>query len=365
MYLDTEVSADQMERAYDFLQQNQLIHACKIVPLMFYRLRCFPMYFIRLSERAERKFAILGINIFIQKYSIRIMKQTILFTLLFCIVFTTNAQEVKLSNSFSENFSDSTLKNFRWGSAGTKADFKWKSGVNSLTEPGTKILSMNMDPEDRAGAGRGPEIISNEFTHFGTYSTRLKVPNVKDIQPNVGAVVGYFTYHMDSIQGLSEVDFEWLIADPTIIYIGTWTGPRGQLKRIGRTINLAKGIIYNTNYREGHQGQRTPLSGAQNQPETIAAIEGYDASLKFYTYGFDWYQNRIRWWIIHPATNEKIVLWDYQGSQTGIPQNQSRYRMNFWHTNEWSVQTNPNSIEKPLHRYELEVDWMAYEPAGK
>jgi hypothetical protein len=293
------------------------------------------------------------------------VKQTSLLVALLFIGLTASTQQGTLSGSFSENFNDSTLTHFRWGSTGTRADFKWKSSISSSAEPGTKVLSMKLDPEDRPGAGRGPEIISNNFTHFGTYSTRLKVPRVADIQPNVGAVVGYFTYHMDSIFGLSEIDFEWLIADPTVIYVGTWTGPRGQLKRIGRTINMAKGIIYNTVYREGHQGPRTPLTGVQNQPEKIPAIEGYDASLKFYTYGFDWYPNRITWWIIHPGTNEKIVLWDYQGSLIGIPQNQTRYRMNFWHTNEWAVETNTKSIEKPLQPYELEVDWMTYEPLKK
>ena len=293
------------------------------------------------------------------------MKQPILLTGLLFIGFTTLGQETKLANSFKEDFNDSTLKNFRWGSTGTKSDFKWNSGVTSSIEPATKILSLKLDPDERPGAGRGPEIITNEFTHFGTYSARLKVPNVVGIQPNVGAVVGYFTYHMDSIAGLSEIDFEWLIADPTVIYVGTWTGPRGQLKRIGRTVNLAKGTIYHTNYREGHQGARTPLTGAQNQPETIPAIEGYDASSKFYTYGFDWHPNRITWWMLHPTTNEKVIKWDYQGSQVGIPQNASRYRMNFWHTQDWAVETNPNSKERPLDRYELEVDWMSWEPAKK
>lgn len=293
------------------------------------------------------------------------MKQIIFSTVLFFIGFITNAQTDRDHSSFVEDFNDSISKYFRYGSTGNKATFKWKMGVNSQAEPGTKILSFKIDPNDSAGAGRGPEIISNDFTHFGTYSARLKVPDVRDIQPNAGAVVGYFTYHVDSIPGLSEIDFEWLIADPTIIYIGTWTGQNGQLKRIGRTINMAKGIIYNTVYKEGYKGPGTPLTGIQNQPETIPAIEGYDASLKFYTYGFDWYPDRLRWWLIHPDTGEKIVLWDYQGSQTGIPQNHTHYRMNFWHTKEWSVETNANSVEKPLHPYELEVDWMSYEPLKK
>lgn len=292
------------------------------------------------------------------------MKKIFLLAVLLYSTYT-NAQKDSPQASLFEDFSGPASKFFRYGSTGSKADFKWKLGVKSGIEKKTKVLSFKLDPNDSAGAGRGPEVISNNFTHFGTYSARLKVPDVRAVQPNVGAVVGYFTYHMDSVFGLSEIDFEWLIADPTVIYVGTWTGPRGQLKRIGRTINMAKGIIYNTAYREGHNGQNTALTGAQNQPESIPAIEDYDASAKFYTYGFDWYPDRLRWWMIHPTSEEKIVLWDYQGSLTGIPQNETRYRMNFWHTNNWSVETNPNSIEKPLHPYELEVDWMSYEPLKK
>ncbi len=263
---------------------------------------------------------------------------------------------------FLETFDNDTSAFFRYGSTGNKSDFKWKMGLNSSTEPGTSILSFKIDPEDAAGAGRGPEIISKDFTHFGSYATRLKVPDVKEIQPNVGAVVGYFTYHVDSVAGLSEIDFEWLIADPEVIYVGTWTGEPGKLQRIGRTINLAKGIVYSTTSRVGHDGARTPLTGLQNQPETIPAIEGYDASSQFYTYGFDWHPDRLRWWMIHPISADTVVLWDYQGSQLGIPQNRSRYRLNFWHTNEWAVETNPESIEKPRQPYELEIDWMYYKP---
>jgi hypothetical protein len=272
------------------------------------------------------------------------------------------AQQEKYHNFFFEDFRNSTSEYFQLHTTGKGADFTCTFGADSPTEPKTKILSFKIDPEDVAGAGKGPEIISNYFTHFGTYATRLRIPDVRNIQPNVGAVVGYFTYHVDSVPGLSEIDFEWLIADPEIIYIGTWTGPDGDLRRIGRTINMAKGIIYNTIYRENLSGIRRPLTGIQSQPETIPAIEGYDASSQFYTYGFDWHPDRIRWWMIHPETSDTVVLWNYQGSQIGIPQNHTQYRLNFWHTNDWPVESNPNSIEKPLHPYEVEVDWMSYDP---
>ena len=275
------------------------------------------------------------------------------------------AQTQKLSHSFIENFNDSVLQNFSYGSTGKKTAFKWQSGITSKTEPGSKVLLFKIDPSDSAGAGRGPEIISNNFTYYGTYSARLKVPDVKAVQPNTGAVVGYFTYYMDSIYGLSEIDFEWLVADPSIVYIGTWTGYNGEFKRIGRTINLAKGIVYNTIYKEGYDGKPDSLTGPQNQPETIMPVDNYDASSSFYTYGFDWHSDRLTWWMMKSATGKKIILWDYQGAQRGIPQHQTYYRINFWHTSNWAVETNASAIEKPLKPYGLEVDWMKYDPLSK
>ncbi len=271
-------------------------------------------------------------------------------------------QQVDYQKPFVENFNKARSRNFQSSTEGKAADFICRFGERSPDEKRTKVLSLKIDPEGAPGAGRGPEVISKGYTHFGTYAARIKVPDVRKIQPDAGAVVGYFTYHVDSVPGLSEIDFEWLVANPEIIYIGTWTGQRGALQRIGRTLNLATGTIYNTAFRVGHNGVNSPLTGMQNQPETVPAVDGYDASSRFYTYGFDWYPDRIRWWMINPAKADTVVLWDYQGSQVGIPQNKSRYRMNFWHTDSWPVETNPNSIEKPLHPYETQIDWMSYHP---
>src|SRR5579872_2113254 len=253
------------------------------------------------------------------------------------------AQSSPLAPAFTEDFNDSSLHHFFYGSTGIRDAFKYQVGAPSSIEPGTRILAFRIDPADSAGAGRGPEIISSAFTHFGSYSARIKIPDVRDVQPNAGAVVGYFTYHMDSIGGLSEIDIEWLVADPAIVYIGTWTGHKGRLQRIGRTINLAKGIVYNTIAKIGYAGVPDNLTGLQNVPATVPAIPGFDASARFYEYGFDWYPDRLCWWIVDPASGKKIVLWDYRGSLLGIPQNASEYRINFWHTNTWPVETNPNS----------------------
>ena len=69
--------------------------------------------------------------------------------------------------SFREDFDGSSLEHFKYASTGTQAEFKRAFGVKSTTEPGTRVMTFKIDPAERAGAGRRPEIISNEFTHFG------------------------------------------------------------------------------------------------------------------------------------------------------------------------------------------------------
>jgi hypothetical protein len=56
------------------------------------------------------------------------MKRIILFAILSFVGFTTHAQKDTIQNFFIENFNDSTLNNFKYGSTGNKANFKWKSG---------------------------------------------------------------------------------------------------------------------------------------------------------------------------------------------------------------------------------------------
>ena len=293
------------------------------------------------------------------------MQKTIVFLIsaLFLISPDLVSAQEQFMGKFIENFNKVSSEFF---SMHGRQDFRYLQNVPSFCEKGTDVMMLRIDPEDPAGAGRGPEIGTKKMTHFGTYKARIRVPDVKKVQPNIGSVVGYFTYRMDPKFGLSEIDFEWLIADPELIYIGTWTGHGSNLQRIGRIINLAEGKIYNTIYRSYHDGNIDhPLTGIGNQPEQVPAIEGYDASQQFYEYGFDWYPDRLTWWIIHPKTNEKIILWDYQGTTpnfTGIPVSPTTYLLNFWHTNDWAVETNPNSLEIPAYPYTLEVDWMSYEP---
>lgn len=253
---------------------------------------------------------------------------------------------------------------------------RYVSGVHSFSEENTDVLLMRISPTDSAGPMYGPEIFTPRLTHFGTYSARIRMPDLKEVQPHIGMVTGFFTYRFTPGFGLSEIDFEWLLADPTLIYIGTWTSAPddlNKLQRIGRTVNLATGEILYTYYRSYHDGfvfaaPEHPFADdddAALSPRSIPAVSGYDASSQFYVYGFDWYPDRLRWWVEHPETAEKIVLWDYQGTTphySGIPQAPTVFLLNFWHTDNWSVDTRPGATEAPKYPYLLEVDWMKYEP---
>ena len=88
------------------------------------------------------------------------MKQLFIVSIILIAGFTACKQQDKYHDSFFEDFNSSTPEYFQHHTGGNGADFTWSFGVDSPTEPETKILSFKIDPEDPAGAGRGPEIIS-------------------------------------------------------------------------------------------------------------------------------------------------------------------------------------------------------------
>lgn len=294
---------------------------------------------------------------------------------LICLAACCQEPDKRFSPAFTEDFSASKPQHFKM----RHSPLRYQCGVHSFEEEYIDVLLMRINPSDSAGPRFAPEIYTPKLTHFGTYSARLRMPDLRKVQPNVGIVTGFFTYLFTPGFGLSEIDFEWLLADPTLIYIGTWTSHPDdvdKLQRVGRTVNLATGEILYTKYLSYHDAIDFPDmynydhfftddDDASLTPRTIPALQGYDASKQFYVYGFDWYPDRLRWWVEDPGTGEKIVLWDYQGTTpyfSGIPQSPTECMLNFWHTANWPAETNPLSTEAPKYPYLLEADWIKYEP---
>lgn len=282
------------------------------------------------------------------------------------------------SQAFFENFDGTQPVYFSYGSGGNQKDFTHVSGFESPDEMGTSVLKLELDPDDGAGAWTGPNYTSHQTCHFGRYVARIKTASARGSeQPLAGAVVGFYTYYNDQyddsgekdlnqngIADNSEIDFEWLIADPRLIYMTAYTdyddenGPR----KVNRIVNLATGEILSTTYATSWD-DGVALTGEENMPETIPALTGYDASSRFYTYGFDWASDHIRWWIVNPENEQDTVtLWNYRGPKERITQRPASLMLNFWHTNDWPVETVPGSVESPKISFQTQFDWVRFIP---
>ncbi len=269
-----------------------------------------------------------------------------------------------LGTTFTENWAASTSPYFSFHSGKNKVT----SNVTDADASDGKVLKMTLAARPRPGAGNGPEIQSRDTYQYGTYSTRLKAANCS-AQPKAGVVTGFFTYFNngtdttgDGLPDNSEIDFEWLCAEPQVVYITMWTDYRGSddaHKKVFREIDLSTGTIRKTCYDEVW-GVCQPLSGAESQPTSIQAIPGYNSGTAYYEYGFDWMPNRVVWWMIRPDTGQKMILWDYQGPAARITTVPAYYMTNVWHTNNWAPDAVPDAIQKPLIAINAFVDWTKF-----
>ena len=234
-----------------------------------------------------------------------------------------------------------------------------------------KVLELRLAAGSAPGPGNGPEAQTLDRFGYGTYSTRLKTADCSG-QPKAGVVSGYFVYfndgqdpNGDGVPDNVEIDFEWLCAEPQVVYLTMWTDYRDSdeaQKRVARAINLQSGTILFTCYFEAF-GACQSLSGAENQPATITAIPGYDSSQEYIVYGLDWLSNGVTWWMMDPATKQKVILWDYH-NQERIPPAPAYYFTNLWHTANWTPDGMPEATQSPTVPVSTWVDWTRFEPSG-
>ena len=278
-------------------------------------------------------------------------------------------KEVTLAAKFKEDFSEKSSGFLRFDPKSNGDDFRYYSGHPSLSEANTKIVMMRVDPNDSEGWNKGPKVMTKDYAFYGSYSARMRVPDTRKAQKNIGAAAGLYARDVDADYGLGEIGIELRVADPTIIYLNAWTGKESEPYKISRTVNLAKGTIVDCSYGKGST-VTGKLTEAQNNPSTITAVSDFDASKKFYTYGFDWKPDRITWWIILPGKTEKTILWDYEGKDLfpessvpgGIPALPAYCTASFWHSQSRIANGMTSAKEAPKYPFELEIDWMAYEP---
>jgi beta-glucanase (GH16 family) len=232
------------------------------------------------------------------------------------------------------------------------------SNVADAAASDGKIVDLTLPAFPNAGPSGGPNLQSPILYGFGTYEARIKTVDCS-MQPNSGVITGFFTYlndgtdqDGDGVKDNSEIDFEWLCAEPNVVWLTMWTDFQESplaMRRVYRELDIATGTIRRTCYSEGYGACTQDLTGSstEGQPATIAGLSGYNSSAAYYTYGFTWATNRMTWYMYHPSTGAKIILWDYQGPTTRITQRSAYYMFNAWHTNNWSPTNMPGAFEQP------------------
>lgn len=285
------------------------------------------------------------------------------------VVGLTLAASVVGAAPFTENFTGGSSPYFSFLQYGG-------STITSAVADGAgsdgRVVNLTLPAFPAAGPGGGPNLQSTQINGFGTYEARLKTADCSS-QPSTGIITGFFTYLNDGgdqngngLRDNSEIDFEWLCAEPQVIWITQWTdyqeSPTLGMRRIMRELNLATGQIRQTCYSEGFGACTQNLTGNANegQPASIAPISGYNSATAYYTYGFTWASNRLTWYVYHPTTGAKIILWDYRGPTSRITQRPAYLMFNEWHTNNWPPPGMPGAIQQPNTPRNVRIDWAKY-----
>ncbi len=271
---------------------------------------------------------------------------------------------------FTENWTGSTSLYFTFVQNGGSTI---TSNVDDESASDGKIVQLELPALAAAGPGGGPNIVSSDASYgFGTYEASLKTADCST-QPNTGIISGFFTFLNDGtdqngngIKDNSEIDFEWLCAEPNVVWITMWTdyqdSPTLAMRRVYREIDISTGQIRQTCYSEGFGACTENLTGSASEgsPSSITAIPDYNSATAYHTYGFTWASNEVTWYVYDPATAEKIILWDYQGPTARITQRPARYMINVWHTNNWTPPGLPGAIEQNNTPRTMKVDWASY-----
>jgi hypothetical protein len=241
------------------------------------------------------------------------------------------------------------------------------------------VLEMRLGARPGVGPGNGAQIVSTSDFLYGTFTSRLKTADCS-AQPNAGVVTGFFTFFNDgtdtaddfnTLPDNSEIDMEWLCAAPHEIYLTMWTDfdeATSAQRRVLRYIDLRAGTIRRQCYFEEFGFSNCePLTPPESQPPTIPPISNYAPHLNYYTYGFTWAPDHVRWWI--EVDGQQITLWDYREDpahtsldrRNRIPDIAAKYLTNIWHTTSFLPLGRNQAKQKPRVPISQFIDWTAYQ----
>lgn len=185
-------------------------------------------------------------------------------------------REVLLETQFDE-FETETMQKADGWSNGTMFDCTWRAD-NVNFKDGIMSLTIDSDGENASPRWSGGEYRTKEFFHYGKYEVKMKP--IK----NPGVVSSFFTYTGPSDNNpWDEIDIEFLGKDTTKVQFNYFTNGAGEHE-----------YVYDL---------------------------GFDASEEFHTYGFEWLEDSITWYVDGKAVYT---------AKDNIPVTPGKVMMNAW-----------------------------------
>lgn len=223
--------------------------------------------------------------------------------------------DVPLLEAFIQDFSSSDTAPFAIRLRSDGGDFRYFPGFPSLSEKDKDILMLRLDPGDPLSDG--PALVASAHTFYGSYSFRIRTPDLSRVRKTTDAVMEISLQGEDPGVGVSGIGMKWTLSQPTKVTVTSLTG-----------------------------------SGNSQYDGSVAVMlsKGQDLSSKFQTIGWDWTPDYVRWWILDTSTKKKTVINEIAG-QDGVPWLPAVLSLKIYH-----------SADAPEYPFETEIDNISYEP---
>lgn len=229
----------------------------------------------------------------------------------------TDTTDVELTASFVQDFDTAVPEHFGFRVHDGREDFRYFSAFPSLSERSTDILLLRLDPNDASGAGNGPRLTFDTHSFYGSYSIRVKMPDLNRFKSKTDACFDFGVGDADG--GNAVIKISWKLSDPSKLTLSAFAGTTEN--PVNTTLDV-------------------------NPSSTLG--KEFNASSLFHTYGFDWTEDGVQWWIINPSTKAKTVIGrtDVPTASPGAP---ALISAGVWH-----------SSASPKYPFEIEIDSISF-----
>ncbi len=190
-------------------------------------------------------------------------------------------------------------------------------------------------PSSYSGPGWATQLKTAAARGYGVYEARLRPAAGRAGQ---GVVSAFFTYFNDGLDhdgdGIvdnHEIDFEFLAAESSVIYLTVWTAYQADangevFRKVSRKLNLKTGQVWQT-----PPGSEGTYDLVETSPLGWKALRFKTASA-YRTYRFEWQPTQVTFAIDIEDGQGFRTLWDLTGTPgTVIPTHPAPCFVNLWH----------------------------------